>query len=132
MKKSSITIVCLSCGRLTDMVFYSPCKCGNGKFEVVKPDTRKSYCGPFYFPKFIREWASKDFNFCCQLHDEAYNQQSLSRKEVDKVFLENMLRSAKEGMGTEGKAKAYYYIVRVIGLPSWYMIKLYKKLGFKL
>jgi len=92
----------------------------------------KMYCGPFYLPYFLRKIASRNFNMACKLHDERYNAQELSRKQIDKEFLLDMLHIT-EFKGSRFNAYLFYYLVRyVIGLPSWYIIKFLKLLGFKI
>jgi hypothetical protein len=93
----------------------------------------KYYCGPFYLPKFIRKVISKNFNLPCKFHDEQYNLQVSKRKDIDRDFLLDMMSLVEDGKGTSFGAYTMYYLVRyVIGWPSWYMIKLYRWMGFKL
>lgn len=56
---------------------------------------RKDYCGPSYFPKFIRRFLSNKFNASCKIHDKDYDYSGLTRKESDKRFLKNCLKQSE-------------------------------------
>lgn len=64
------------------------------------------------------------FKGACLLHDNAFDQHAageptVSRKEVDKAFLEVMLRESEGKPLQTAKAYTYYTIVRAVGWLWW-------------
>ena len=80
---------------------------------------RKDYCGPEYFPKFLRKFLSNKFNASCKIHDIDYNRSGLSRKEADKRFLKNMKKQSKSNEMYKVFAYLYYWGVRLGGIFSY-------------
>lgn len=80
------------------------------------------WCGPFYFPNWLKKWLSKRFNYACCLHDTAYSEKNLDRKTVDKRFLQRMLR-VSQTRKDKIIAHVYYGLVRVFGWISWKLAK---------
>jgi hypothetical protein len=82
----------------------------------------KYYCGPFYFPKFLKKWLSKRFNYACYIHDIAYINKDRTRKSIDKEFLQLMLRVSSS---TKDRvfAHIFYVKVRMFGWISWLIVK---------
>ena len=77
-------------------------------------------CGVYPF-----ETSSKDtFTKACKLHDLAYiegsiEQKIFSRKEVDQIFLKQMLELSGESKLKKAKAYTYYGLVRLFGGVFW-------------
>ena len=77
-------------------------------------------CGVYPF-----QTSSKDtFTKACKFHDLAYiegsiQQKIFSRKEVDQIFLKQMLELSGESKLKKVKAYTYYGLVRVFGWPFW-------------
>jgi len=80
---------------------------------------RKDYCGPEYFPKFLRRFLSNKFNASCKIHDIDYDKSGFSRKESDKRFLKNMKHQAGSNIMYKMFAYAYYLGVRIGGIFSY-------------
>lgn len=78
----------------------------------------KYYCGPSYFPKWLTKLISRTFNKPCQIHDLNYKVCKLTRKEVDKIFLDDMLDISKNRQEIFW-AYVFYGMVRVFGYLSW-------------
>ena len=80
---------------------------------------RKDYCGPEYFPKFIRRFLSNKFNASCKIHDIDYVSGKYTRKEADKRFLINMKTQAKSNDLYKVYAYIYYICTRIGGIFSY-------------
>jgi len=78
------------------------------------------YCGPFWFPRFLIRTLSKDFNLACQVHDENYMRQNLTRAQADRMFLEMMLEN---NPAKKKEAYTFYFLVRGYGITSWFIIR---------
>jgi hypothetical protein len=76
------------------------------------------YCGPFYFPSFLKKYLSKKYNYQCKIHDALYEEQLISRGFIDKVFLSSMLSIADTKL-EKVTAYCYYIVVRLFGWISW-------------
>lgn len=79
------------------------------------------YCGPKHAPKWIKKLLSSKFNTSCKIHDNQYKKASkYTRREADKLFLQNMLTEASNSKYWTLAAYLYYYIVKLWG---WYYYK---------
>lgn len=63
----------------------------------------------------------------CKVHDEAYilkekGEETMSRKEVDKRFLNAMLIRAGKSRYLKARAYLYYGLARTLGHPFWLWI----------
>ena len=79
---------------------------------------KRSFCGPYYMPKFIRCWLSKKNNAACRRHDIDYEKGELSKNEADKRFYENMLKYATTPLDRL-IARVYYWMVCKFGDISY-------------
>lgn len=85
----------------------------------------KYYCGPFYFPSFVKKYLSRRFNSSCKIHDQDYKKRDASRKDIDAVFLNNMLDQS-DNEKDKKSAHRFYKIVRIFGGISWFFHKTFK------
>jgi len=76
------------------------------------------YCGPSYFPKWITKLISRTFNPACRIHDLNYKVCKYTRKEVDLIFLDDMLEISKTKQ-ERFWAYTFYRMVRIFGYLSW-------------
>ena len=67
-------------------------------------------------PKFIRQWLSRKFNLCCEIHDQNYNDISINRFNCDKIFLRDMINVCQKDRYVI-IAIGYYFTVRLFGKP---------------
>jgi hypothetical protein len=72
------------------------------------------YCGPDYFPKWLRKKLSKKFNTACAIHDEMYEQKVITRQAIDLIFLDDMLKKC-ENKRDKLLAYSLYWMVRAFG-----------------
>ena len=77
-------------------------------------------CGVYPFQTNNKD----NFTKACIWHDLAYiegsiEQKIFSRKEVDQIFLKQMLELAGESKLKKVKAYTYYGLVRTFGWPFW-------------
>lgn len=76
-------------------------------------------CGPWWLHKSLRAELSRHFNPACGIHDLKYQNKIGTRKQVDKEFLEHMLRIAGDDKRLRRWAYTFYYSVRIGGGFSW-------------
>lgn len=92
---------------------------GRGKLKNTKKESDYIGCGD---PPFTIK--DTDFFKACEWHDRAYtdgswHQQNLSRDEVDKWFLAQMLAIAGDSKIQRIRAYAYFWLVRLFGRKWW-------------
>ena len=86
----------------------------------MKIQNKQLLCGVYPF-----QTSSKDtFTKACKSHDLAYiegsiEQKIFSRKEVDQIFLKQMLELSGESKLKKIKAYTYYALVRLFGGMFW-------------
>lgn len=73
------------------------------------------YCGPQWWPKFMRRWLSQKFNYECYLHDRDYENPDMSRAQSDYDFLAGMRTKATGDRGDRAIATIYGNTVRAFG-----------------
>lgn len=84
------------------------------------PEDKECRCG-----YWILSTSKEDsFTPACEFHDRAYedgswHQKNLTRREVDKLFLDQMLLLAGNNTKKIIKAYAFYHIVRKFGWLFW-------------
>ncbi len=74
-----------------------------------------------------RIWATPADDFfaeACKLHDDAYiqgsiEQQTMTRKEVDRELLHNMLVAARSSWALKVRAYLFYGLTRCLGGKLW-------------
>lgn len=76
--------------------------------------TKKYYCGPDFFTEGMRKSLSKRFNESCFMHDSLYAEAILDRKEIDMLFLADMLGQSKT-LSDKLVARLMYLAVRLFG-----------------
>ena len=79
----------------------------------------KASCGPWWLRKSIRIELSTHFESTCARHDALYQSATLSRKDIDEIFLIDMLHLAGKDKRLQRYAYVYYYSVRLGGWLSY-------------
>jgi len=76
---------------------------------------KKYWCGAFWCPLWIKKILSRNFNEACRIHDENYDEQLLTRKEIDYKFFKDMIETSDK----VHLAYLYYVAVRLLGWISY-------------
>ena len=75
------------------------------------------YCGPKYFPQWLRKILSKKFNAACEFHDKGYSL-GADRWKSDKCLLAEMIVVSDSTIDVL-RAVLYYLVVRTFGRFHW-------------
>ena len=81
---------------------------------------KEYYCGFNFLPNYIKKRLSNDFNLDCKKHDINYKPESnYTRKEADKIFLDDMLKNCNNSKRLKLVAYTYYFLVRCFGFITY-------------
>jgi len=77
------------------------------------------YCGPYWFPDWLKPMFSGYFNEQCMWHDVSYIKKEDSKSKADWLFFLDMLSKSKWNLLRGLQAVAYYGFVTFFGWASY-------------